>query len=103
MYLLDDNVISEVRKGDRCDPKVAAWYASVPLDDLFLDFLGVAGEVAVEASQAALRWWMTAGKWRGTRRARARACYYWAMTISISRRPPAILRRRDGGARKGVG
>lgn len=44
MYLLDDNVISEVRKGDRCDPKVAAWYASVPLDDLFLSVL-VTGEI----------------------------------------------------------
>lgn len=44
MYLLDDNVISEVRKGDRCDPKVAAWYESVPLDDLFLSVL-VTGEI----------------------------------------------------------
>lgn len=44
MYLLDANVISEVRKEDRCDPKVAAWYASVHLDDLFLSVL-VTGEI----------------------------------------------------------
>ena len=28
-YLLDTNVISELRKGDRCDANVTAWYAGV--------------------------------------------------------------------------
>ena len=28
-FLIDTNVISEIRKGTRCDAKVAAWYASI--------------------------------------------------------------------------
>jgi predicted nucleic acid-binding protein len=43
-YLIDTNIISEVRKGDRCDPHVSAWYASVVDDELFLSTL-VLGEV----------------------------------------------------------
>jgi predicted nucleic acid-binding protein len=44
MYLIDTNVISEVRKGRRCDPQVAAWYRRVRDDDLFLSVL-VIGEI----------------------------------------------------------
>jgi predicted nucleic acid-binding protein len=43
-YLIDTNIISEVRKGDRCDPHVSAWYASIGDDDLFLSTL-VLGEI----------------------------------------------------------
>jgi predicted nucleic acid-binding protein len=43
-YLLDTNIISEVRKGERCDPKVSAWYASIADEDLFLSTL-VLGEI----------------------------------------------------------
>jgi predicted nucleic acid-binding protein len=43
-YLLDTNIISEVRKGDRCNRQVAAWYASVADDGLFLSTL-VLGEI----------------------------------------------------------
>ena len=43
-YLIDTNVISEVRKGDRCDPNVSGWYASIDDDDLFLSTL-VLGEI----------------------------------------------------------
>lgn len=43
-YLIDTNVISEVRKGDRCNPTVAAWYASIGDDELFLSTL-VLGEI----------------------------------------------------------
>ena len=43
-YLLDTNIISEVRKGARCDPKVSAWYASIADEDLFLSTL-VLGEI----------------------------------------------------------
>jgi predicted nucleic acid-binding protein len=43
-YLIDTNIISEVRKGGRCDPNVSAWYASVADDDLFLSTL-VLGEI----------------------------------------------------------
>jgi predicted nucleic acid-binding protein len=43
-YLIDTNIISEVRKGARCDPHVSAWYASIADDDLFLSTL-VLGEI----------------------------------------------------------
>ncbi len=43
-YLIDTNIISEVRKGDRCDPQVSALYASIADDDLFLSTL-VLGEI----------------------------------------------------------
>lgn len=43
-YLIDTNIISEVRKGPRCDPNVAAWYAAIEDADLYLSPL-VLGEV----------------------------------------------------------
>ena len=43
-FLIDTNIISEVRKGDRCDPAVAAWWSSVAEDDLWLSPL-VLGEI----------------------------------------------------------
>ena len=43
-FLIDTNVVSEVRKGDRCDAGVAAWFATVPRNDLWLSVL-VLGEV----------------------------------------------------------
>lgn len=43
-YLIDTNIISEVRKGARCDAHVSAWYASVADEDLFLSTL-VLGEI----------------------------------------------------------
>jgi toxin FitB len=43
-YLIDTNIISEVRKGDRCDSNVKAWYASIAEDTLFLSTL-VLGEI----------------------------------------------------------
>ena len=44
MFLLDTNVISEVRKGARCNAALAAWYAGVPDGDLFISVL-VCGEI----------------------------------------------------------
>ena len=44
MYLVDTNVISELRKGERCNARVAAWYAGVADADLFLSVL-VTGEI----------------------------------------------------------
>lgn len=44
MYLIDTNVISEIRKGRRCDPRVAAWYQRVRDDELFLSVL-LLGEI----------------------------------------------------------
>jgi predicted nucleic acid-binding protein len=43
-YLIDTNIISEVRKGLKCDPNVAAWYASIVDDELYLSVL-VLGEI----------------------------------------------------------
>ena len=43
-YLIDTNVISELRKGDRCDPAVSAWWAKVDEDELWISAL-VLGEI----------------------------------------------------------
>ena len=43
-YLLDTNVVSEIRKGDNCDPSVAAWWAKVSENELYLSTL-VIGEI----------------------------------------------------------
>ena len=43
-FLIDTNIISEVRKGDRGDPAVAAWWNGVSEDDLWLSSL-VLGEI----------------------------------------------------------
>jgi predicted nucleic acid-binding protein len=43
-YLIDTNIISEVRKGERCNPNVAAWFASVDDADIYLSVL-VLGEI----------------------------------------------------------
>lgn len=43
-YLVDTNIISEVRKGSRCNPNVAAWYASIDDGAIYLSVL-VLGEI----------------------------------------------------------
>ena len=43
-FLIDTNIISEVREGDRWNPHVSTWYASTADDDLFLSTL-VLGEI----------------------------------------------------------
>ena len=43
-FLIDTNIVSEVRKGDRCDPAVAAWWAGIAEDDLWVSVL-VLGEI----------------------------------------------------------
>lgn len=66
-YLIDTNIISEVAKGERCDPSVARWYSSIDDDDLHLSVL-VLGEIrrGVElarprtpAKAAALEKWLS--------------------------------------------
>ena len=44
MHLLDTNVVSELRKRERCDENVTAWYARVSEDELFLSVLTL-GEI----------------------------------------------------------
>ena len=43
-YLIDTNVISELRKGARADRRVADWFAGLAEDDLYLSVLTI-GEI----------------------------------------------------------
>jgi toxin FitB len=43
-YLLDTNVISELRKGKRADANVTAWFADLDDEDIFLSVLTI-GEI----------------------------------------------------------
>ena len=43
-YLIDTNIISEVRKGRRCNPNVANWYEKIEDESLYLSVL-VLGEI----------------------------------------------------------
>ncbi|MGH9369037.1 MAG: type II toxin-antitoxin system VapC family toxin [Thermoanaerobaculia bacterium] len=43
-YLVDTNVLSELRKGRRCDARVSRWFAAVSDEDVFLSAL-VVGEI----------------------------------------------------------
>lgn len=43
-YLLDTNVISELRKGERVDANVTAWFAGVAEEEIFLSVLTI-GEI----------------------------------------------------------
>lgn len=66
MFLLDTNVISELRRRNRTDPKVAAWADSVHAADLFLSVITIleldAGALLIErrdeAQGAVLRAWI---------------------------------------------
>lgn len=66
-YLVDTNVLSELRKKERCDAQVAAWLAGVEPDQLFVSVLSL-GEIrrGIElirkrdpASARALDKWLT--------------------------------------------
>ena len=52
MFLIDTNIISEVRKGARCDSRVAGWYAGIEDAGLYLSVL-VTGEIrkGIEAAR----------------------------------------------------
>jgi toxin FitB len=43
-FLLDTNVISELRKASRCDPAVAGWFSGVADGEVFLSVLTI-GEI----------------------------------------------------------
>ena len=43
-YLVDTNVVSELRKKRRCDPGVAAWFAQAPSEEIYLSALTL-GEI----------------------------------------------------------
>ncbi|HVT60122.1 MAG TPA: type II toxin-antitoxin system VapC family toxin [Thermoanaerobaculia bacterium] len=40
-YLVDTNVVSELRKNRRCNPGVAAWFAGVSSEEIYLSVLTV--------------------------------------------------------------
>jgi len=68
-YLIDTNVISEVRKRNRCDSNVAAWYASIDDADIYLSVL-VLGEIRKGIERA-----------RNTDPARAQALETWLLSL----------------------
>ena len=43
-YLLDTNVISELRKGERANPSVVSWFADIADEEIFLSVLTI-GEI----------------------------------------------------------
>jgi toxin FitB len=43
-YLLDTNVVSELRKGERADANVTAWFAGLADEEIFLSVLTI-GEI----------------------------------------------------------
>lgn len=43
-YLLDTNVVSELRKGDRADPGVTTWFAGIAAEEIYLSVLTI-GEI----------------------------------------------------------
>jgi predicted nucleic acid-binding protein len=65
-YLVDTNIVSELRKGCRCDPGVAAWFAGVSSGEIYLSALTVGAiRKGIEsirrrdrASAAALEAWL---------------------------------------------
>jgi len=68
-YLIDTNVISELRKGKRCNINVTAWYDSIDGEDLYLSVL-VLGEIRNGIERA-----------RRTDAARARALDDWLSEV----------------------
>jgi toxin FitB len=71
-YLLDTNIISEVRKGAKCDASVAAWYDSIDDAEIFLSVL-VLGEIRKGVERA-----------RSSNPAQARALEKWLTTVAES-------------------
>jgi len=66
MYVLDTNVLSELRKGTKADAAVKAWAASVDAADLFVSVVSImeleSGVLSIERRDAAqgalLRAWL---------------------------------------------
>lgn len=90
MFLLDTNIISEVRKGERCDRRVAHWYASIEDSDLFLSVL-VLGEIRRGVELA-----------RRNDSAKADALGKWLQLVEETFDPSHIVRRRRRGGRMGT-
>jgi predicted nucleic acid-binding protein len=68
-YLLDTNIISEIRKGSGCNPQVAKWFAAIDADDIYLSVLAI-GEIRKGIERA-----------RPKDATRARALERWLETV----------------------
>jgi toxin FitB len=71
-YLIDTNIISEVRKGAKCDPNVAAWWDAIGDGDIYLSVL-VLGEIRKGVESV-----------RPSDPAQARALEQWLATVITS-------------------
>ncbi|HEY7297389.1 MAG TPA: type II toxin-antitoxin system VapC family toxin [Xanthobacteraceae bacterium] len=71
-YLIDTNIISEVRKGVRCNGNVAAWYDSIDEAAIYLSVL-VLGEIRKGVERA-----------RPTNPDRAHALEQWLTKVAMS-------------------
>lgn len=71
-YLIDTNIISEVRRGADCDRHVAAWYDSIDDESVYLSVL-VLGEIRKGVERA-----------RRKEPAKARALENWLSTLRRS-------------------
>ena len=71
-YLIDTNIISEVRKGAKCDSRVATWYESIADAEIFLSVLAL-GEIRKGVERA-----------RSSRPAQAQVLERWLETIMES-------------------
>lgn len=69
-YLLDTNIISEIRKGSDCNPQVAGWYNSIDEESIYVSVL-VLGEIRKGIERA-----------RPTNPVQARALEEWLSTLS---------------------
>jgi predicted nucleic acid-binding protein len=69
-YLLDTNIISEIRKGRDCDPQVATWFDSIDDENIYVSVL-VLGEIRKGIERA-----------RSTNPSQARALDKWLSTLS---------------------
>lgn len=52
--LIDTNVLSELRKKDRCDPRVRDWYAGIAESDIYVSVI-VLGEIRRRAQLLRLK------------------------------------------------
>jgi toxin FitB len=87
--LIDANIISEIRKGPRCDPRVAEWFASIDSGDVYLSVL-VLGEIR-----------------NGIERARAKGARQGSRARELARNRARLIRQpypfNQRGGRRRVG
>jgi predicted nucleic acid-binding protein len=72
MFLIDTNVISEIRKGDRANPAVSAWFDAHAAESYFLSVLTL-GEIRKGIEQI-----------RGKDAGKATAFEIWLSEIAVS-------------------